>query len=169
MLAFFSSRLVLLAYLCGWIDSRRRSPEVCSICAMRTSASQILDVCMHSLDASILSCTCVAQPVPLSCGLKSMSGHLLKEYASGTWIAPLCFGFIMLIIILAKLAPRWTWVWCDPPRSPTSPSNSGSSRRGTGVLGRLGNVTCVFFFLAPSLVFFALGSNAGKFFFFFEH
>ncbi|KAJ7133889.1 hypothetical protein C8R43DRAFT_1205742 [Mycena crocata] len=81
----------------------------------------------------------VAQPAPLSCGLNSMSGHLLKEYASGTWIAPVCFEFIMLIITLAKLAPRWTWAWRDPPRSPTSPSENGPSRRGTGVLGRLGS------------------------------
>ncbi|KAJ7177239.1 hypothetical protein C8R43DRAFT_1230259 [Mycena crocata] len=81
----------------------------------------------------------VAQPAPLSCGLNSMSGHLLKEYASGTWIAPVCFEFIMLIITLAKLAPRWTWAWRDPPHSPNSPSESGPPRRGTGVLGRLGS------------------------------
>ncbi|KAJ7110215.1 hypothetical protein C8R43DRAFT_166937 [Mycena crocata] len=84
----------------------------------------------------------VAQPAPLSCGLNSMSGHLLKEYASGTWIAPVCFELIMLVITLAKLAPRWTWTCRDPPRSPTSPSESGNGRPGprrTGVLGRLGS------------------------------
>ncbi|KAJ7677053.1 hypothetical protein DFH06DRAFT_1317645 [Mycena polygramma] len=68
----------------------------------------------------------VAQPPPLSCGLVSRSGYLLKRYASGTWcvslsfdtsspidtamrIAPVCFEFIMVLITVAKLIPRWTW------------------------------------------------------------
>ncbi|KAJ7676805.1 hypothetical protein DFH06DRAFT_1466204 [Mycena polygramma] len=51
----------------------------------------------------------VAQPPPLSCGLESRSGYLLKQYASGTWIAPVCFEFVMLVITAAKLIPRWTW------------------------------------------------------------
>ncbi|CAK5263440.1 unnamed protein product [Mycena citricolor] len=49
----------------------------------------------------------IAQPAPLSCGLHSRSGYLLKMYASGTWIAPVCFEFIMLLITLAKVVPRW--------------------------------------------------------------
>ncbi|KAJ7620483.1 hypothetical protein DFH06DRAFT_66552 [Mycena polygramma] len=51
----------------------------------------------------------VAQPPPLSCGLESQSGYLLKRYASGTWIAPVCFEFVMVLITVAKLLPRWTW------------------------------------------------------------
>ncbi|KAJ7018439.1 hypothetical protein C8F04DRAFT_1151540 [Mycena alexandri] len=50
-----------------------------------------------------------SQPAPLSCALNSRSGYLLKRFASGTWIAPVCFEFIMLIITLAKLVPRWRW------------------------------------------------------------
>jgi len=51
----------------------------------------------------------VAQPAPLSCGLNSISGWLQKAYASGTWIAPVCFEFIMVLITLARLLPRWKW------------------------------------------------------------
>ncbi|KAJ7302248.1 hypothetical protein DFH08DRAFT_905544 [Mycena albidolilacea] len=51
----------------------------------------------------------VAQPAPLSCGLHSRSGYLLQRYASATWIAPVCFEFVMLVITLAKVLPRWTW------------------------------------------------------------
>ncbi|KAJ7776544.1 hypothetical protein DFH07DRAFT_1056634 [Mycena maculata] len=65
----------------------------------------------------------VAQPVPLSCGLNSMSGYLLKDYASGTWIAPVCFEFIMVIVTLAKIFPRWKW------------------GRGGGLMGSGGNTT----------------------------
>ncbi|KAJ7155331.1 hypothetical protein C8R46DRAFT_1117442 [Mycena filopes] len=50
-----------------------------------------------------------AQPAPLSCALNSTSGYLLHRFASGTWIAPVCFEFIMLVITLAKLVPRWRW------------------------------------------------------------
>ncbi|KAJ7651761.1 hypothetical protein B0H17DRAFT_1102069 [Mycena rosella] len=49
----------------------------------------------------------VAQPVPLSCDLNSISGYLLKYSATGTWLAPVCFEFIMVLITLAKLVPRW--------------------------------------------------------------
>ncbi|KAJ6502755.1 hypothetical protein C8R47DRAFT_1316741 [Mycena vitilis] len=65
----------------------------------------------------------VAQPPPLSCGLVSRSGYLLKRYASGTWIAPVCFEFIMVLITVAKLLPRWTWT------------------RAGGILGSGGNST----------------------------
>ncbi|KAF8194848.1 hypothetical protein K438DRAFT_809488 [Mycena galopus ATCC 62051] len=51
----------------------------------------------------------VAQPAPLSCALVSQSGFLLKRYASATWIAPVCFEFIMILITLIKILPRWTW------------------------------------------------------------
>ncbi|KAJ7271282.1 hypothetical protein B0H12DRAFT_1092903 [Mycena haematopus] len=50
-----------------------------------------------------------AQPAPLSCALVSRSGYLLKRYASATWIAPVCFEFLMLVITLARVLPRWTW------------------------------------------------------------
>jgi len=51
----------------------------------------------------------VAQPAPLSCALNPISGNYLQAYASGTWIAPACFEFIMIVITLAKILPRWTW------------------------------------------------------------
>ncbi|KAJ6453753.1 hypothetical protein C8R45DRAFT_1223064 [Mycena sanguinolenta] len=50
-----------------------------------------------------------AQPAPLSCALVSKSGYLLKRYASATWIAPVCFEFVMVAITLAKVFPRWSW------------------------------------------------------------
>ncbi|KAJ6615063.1 hypothetical protein B0H10DRAFT_2042563 [Mycena sp. CBHHK59/15] len=50
-----------------------------------------------------------AQPVPLSCGLESRSGYLLQDYASGTWIAPVCFEFLMVLITVFRLLPRWKW------------------------------------------------------------
>ncbi|KAF7349129.1 hypothetical protein MVEN_01435100 [Mycena venus] len=51
----------------------------------------------------------VAQPAPLSCALVSRSGYYLAAFAPGTWIAPVCFEFIMVVITLAKVLPRWTW------------------------------------------------------------
>ncbi|KAJ7933994.1 hypothetical protein B0H13DRAFT_2306024 [Mycena leptocephala] len=51
----------------------------------------------------------VAQPTPLGCALVSRSGFLLQRYASATWIAPVGFEFIMIVITLAKILPRWTW------------------------------------------------------------
>ncbi|KAJ6462201.1 hypothetical protein C8R45DRAFT_529825 [Mycena sanguinolenta] len=50
-----------------------------------------------------------AQPVPLSCALVSRSGYLQKRYASATWIAPVCFEFVMVVLTLARILPRWTW------------------------------------------------------------
>ncbi|KAF7332561.1 hypothetical protein MKEN_00138800 [Mycena kentingensis (nom. inval.)] len=51
----------------------------------------------------------VAQPAPLSCGLKSKSGYLAADFASGTWIAPVCFEFVLIVITLFKLIPRWSF------------------------------------------------------------
>ncbi|KAJ7477395.1 hypothetical protein FB451DRAFT_189861 [Mycena latifolia] len=68
----------------------------------------------------------VAQPAPLSCALNSISGYLLKRYASATWIAPVCFEFVMVLITLAKLIPRWSW---------------RHKARGKGVIGSGGNAT----------------------------
>ncbi|KAJ7467591.1 hypothetical protein FB451DRAFT_394806 [Mycena latifolia] len=68
----------------------------------------------------------IAQPAPLSCALNSMSGFLLKRYASATWIAPVCFEFVMVLITLAKLVPRWSW---------------RNEARKKGVIGSGGNVT----------------------------
>ncbi|KAF7302088.1 hypothetical protein MIND_00775500 [Mycena indigotica] len=45
-----------------------------------------------------------SQPSPLGCGLEARS-PLLKNYASGTWIAPVCFEFVILILTLVKIAP----------------------------------------------------------------
>ncbi|KAJ6616238.1 hypothetical protein B0H10DRAFT_1406702 [Mycena sp. CBHHK59/15] len=47
----------------------------------------------------------ISQPAPLSCGLDSMSGPLLGKYASGTWIAPVCFESVMLVITMVKVFP----------------------------------------------------------------
>ncbi|KAJ7208259.1 hypothetical protein GGX14DRAFT_454254 [Mycena pura] len=82
----------------------------------------------------------VAQPAPLSCALVSRSGYLLKRAASGTWIAPLCFEFIMVLITLAKLVPRWSW------RSP---------RRQAGLWGSGGNAT-LDVLARDSLIYFVL-------------
>ncbi|KAJ7264531.1 hypothetical protein B0H12DRAFT_1102148 [Mycena haematopus] len=62
-----------------------------------------------------------AQPPPLSCALDSRSGYLLKRYASATWIAPVCFEFVMVLITLAKIFPRWNW------RRRTGPLGSGAN------------------------------------------
>ncbi|KAJ7154435.1 hypothetical protein C8R43DRAFT_441970 [Mycena crocata] len=116
MLACFSSRLVLLAYLCGWIDSRRRSPEVCSSCAMRISASQILDVCMHSLDASILSCTCVASlPIYFFLRYASLiSDHFLTRQGRRTLTPRRRFRPTFLRIIRRR-PPLCSLRGTDPP------------------------------------------------------
>ncbi|KAJ7639283.1 hypothetical protein FB45DRAFT_905185 [Roridomyces roridus] len=43
-------------------------------------------------------------PPPLSCGLDALS-PLIQNYASGTWIAPVCFELLILIITLVKVFP----------------------------------------------------------------
>ncbi|KAJ7202307.1 hypothetical protein GGX14DRAFT_570813 [Mycena pura] len=48
---------------------------------------------------------------PLLCGLDLRSGFLLRRFASGTWIAPVCFEFIVVRI---TLVPRWSWCACSP-------------------------------------------------------
>ncbi|KAJ7167660.1 hypothetical protein C8R46DRAFT_1093724 [Mycena filopes] len=45
-----------------------------------------------------------SQPRPLSCGLDALS-PLLRNYASGTWIAPVCFELVILLITLVKIFP----------------------------------------------------------------
>ncbi|KAJ7767449.1 hypothetical protein DFH07DRAFT_1058509 [Mycena maculata] len=45
-----------------------------------------------------------SEPPPLNCGLDERS-PLLPQYASGTWIAPVCFELIILIITLVKVYP----------------------------------------------------------------
>ncbi|KAF7301824.1 hypothetical protein MIND_00748200 [Mycena indigotica] len=79
----------------------------------------------------------VAQPAPLSCGLISVSGYLLKRYASATWIAPVVFEFVMVVITLFKLLPRWSF------RSrPNSQAGTSSGLAFFGVaLGSGGNPT----------------------------
>ncbi|KAJ7616022.1 hypothetical protein FB45DRAFT_236366 [Roridomyces roridus] len=86
----------------------------------------------------------VAQPYPLSCALNSMSGYLLQRYASGTWIAPVVFEFLMMLITLAKLAPRWRWTTSD----------GAGKRTRRGVLGTGGNAT-LDVLARDSLVYFA--------------
>ncbi|KAJ7447465.1 hypothetical protein FB451DRAFT_779062 [Mycena latifolia] len=68
----------------------------------------------------------VAQPAPLSCALHSMSGYLIQRYASVTWIVPVCFELIMVLITLAKLVPHWSW---------------HQKARSKGVIGSGGNAT----------------------------
>ncbi|KAJ7108329.1 hypothetical protein C8R44DRAFT_885075 [Mycena epipterygia] len=54
----------------------------------------------------------VAQPAPLSCALPALSlsnAQVQKQFSSATWIAPVCFEFVMVVITLAKLVPRWKW------------------------------------------------------------
>nr|GAT44824.1 predicted protein [Mycena chlorophos] len=88
-----------------------------------------------------------AQPSPLSCGLDSKSGYLLERYASATWLAPVAFEFIMILITLYKLVPRWSF------RGRRLRTGSGTRSNGFigstpssqaffgGVLGSGGNVT----------------------------
>ncbi|KAJ7693892.1 hypothetical protein B0H17DRAFT_1330224 [Mycena rosella] len=45
-----------------------------------------------------------SQPAPLGCGLDALT-PLLKGYAAGTWIAPVCFEFLILVITLVKVFP----------------------------------------------------------------
>ncbi|KAJ6475610.1 hypothetical protein C8R45DRAFT_1010446 [Mycena sanguinolenta] len=75
-------------------------------------------VALYTLEvAAVAMCIAVAtidtqgaaQPAPLSCALVSRSGYLLKRYASATWIAPVCFEFVMVVLTLARILPRWTW------------------------------------------------------------
>ncbi|KAJ7058338.1 hypothetical protein C8F01DRAFT_1147924 [Mycena amicta] len=80
----------------------------------------------------------VAQPAPLSCGLNSMSGYLLKRYASATWIAPVVFEFVMVLITLFKLLPRWSFR--TRPNSQHIGSGSGLAFLGVP-LGSGGNHT----------------------------
>ncbi|KAF7313103.1 hypothetical protein MKEN_00996200 [Mycena kentingensis (nom. inval.)] len=91
-----------------------------------------------SVIAATIDTQGVAQLAPLSCGLVSRSGYLLKEYASGTWIAPVCFEFIMVIITLIKLLPRWSFA--NRHNSHLPGSGSGIALFGFG-LGSGGNQT----------------------------
>ncbi|KAJ7126445.1 hypothetical protein C8R43DRAFT_1029017 [Mycena crocata] len=62
--------------------------------------------------AAVVTCSVLAsiatqgssQPPPLGCGLDART-PLLKQYASGTWIAPVCFELIILVITLVKVFP----------------------------------------------------------------
>ncbi|KAJ7068726.1 hypothetical protein C8F01DRAFT_1119119 [Mycena amicta] len=62
--------------------------------------------------AAVVTCSALAsietqgasQPSPLGCGLEPRS-PMLKNYASGTWIAPVCFEFIILVLTLVKIIP----------------------------------------------------------------
>ncbi|KAJ7212572.1 hypothetical protein GGX14DRAFT_542550 [Mycena pura] len=127
----------------------RASPSLLSCTALADAAPPVELV---TLAACVLVATAdtqgVAQPAPLSCGLDSRSGFLLRRFASGTWIAPVCFEFtladarnavIMVLITLAKLVPRWSW----RARGPWD-DGDGSSGKGKGPLrmwGSGGNAT----------------------------
>lgn len=50
-----------------------------------------------------------SQPAPLSCALDALSPYL-RQYAGGTWLAPVCFEFIILIITLVKIFPPPAWL-----------------------------------------------------------
>ncbi|KAF7355725.1 hypothetical protein MSAN_01490400 [Mycena sanguinolenta] len=62
--------------------------------------------------AAVVTCSAMAvettqgasQPAPLSCGLEPLS-PMLRQYASGTWIAPVCFELIIVVLTVAKLLP----------------------------------------------------------------
>ncbi|KAJ7044800.1 hypothetical protein C8F04DRAFT_1250055 [Mycena alexandri] len=62
--------------------------------------------------AAVVLCMAVAtvntqgasQPRPLGCGLEPLS-PMLREYASGTWIAPVCFELVTLLMTLVKVFP----------------------------------------------------------------
>ncbi|KAK7013149.1 hypothetical protein R3P38DRAFT_1523791 [Favolaschia claudopus] len=46
----------------------------------------------------------VAQPPPLSCGLEALNPDL-RQYASATWIAPVGFELIVVVLTVVKLFP----------------------------------------------------------------
>ncbi|KAJ7498524.1 hypothetical protein FB451DRAFT_1548376 [Mycena latifolia] len=56
------------------------------------------------MSLGVLATQGTSQPSPLSCGLDPLT-PLLRQYASGTWIAPVCFEFVILIITLVKIFP----------------------------------------------------------------
>ncbi|KAF7322528.1 hypothetical protein HMN09_00031300 [Mycena chlorophos] len=86
----------------------------------------------------------VAQPYPLSCGLQSQSGYLLEHYASATWIAPVVFEFVMVLITLFKLVPRWSW---RHPKCSSHPAVFGSGGNATvDVLARDSFIYFLFIF-----------------------
>ncbi|KAF7291226.1 hypothetical protein MIND_01266200 [Mycena indigotica] len=94
----------------------------------------------------------VAQPAPLSCALKSLNKHLVKQYASATWIAPVVFEFIMVLITLFKILPRWSF----QSRRSSKYFGSGSGLSFLGVrLGSGGNQT-LDVLARDSLVYFLL-------------
>nr|GAT58497.1 predicted protein [Mycena chlorophos] len=67
--------------------------------------------------AAVVTCATLAsidtqgasQPSPLGCGLEERSS-MLKNYASGTWIAPVCFELIILLLTLVKIVPLPSWI-----------------------------------------------------------
>ncbi len=57
--------------------------------------------CRRFVDAWTDERAGVAQPPPLSCGLESRSGYLLKSYASGTWCVDFSSLFSPRLTVLA--------------------------------------------------------------------
>ncbi|KAF8202639.1 hypothetical protein K438DRAFT_1932609 [Mycena galopus ATCC 62051] len=103
--------------------------------------------------AAVTACIVVAtidtqgasQPPPLSCALNSRSGYLLQRYASATWIAPVCFEFVMVLITLPKIVPfsRCGWAWRRRPRGfPLGPGSGGNA-----TLAILARDSLIYFFL----------------------
>ncbi|KAF8214033.1 hypothetical protein K438DRAFT_1802756 [Mycena galopus ATCC 62051] len=105
--------------------------------------------------AAVVTCAALAvgstqgtsQPVPLSCGLDPL-GPLLKQYASGTWIAPVCFELIILVLTAVKLFPPL------PPRFRPFGEANVNFMKGLSIVSRVRNPT-LDMLARDSLVYFA--------------
>ncbi|KAJ7437091.1 hypothetical protein B0H11DRAFT_2108443 [Mycena galericulata] len=82
-----------------------------AICAVQTMLQLLLFLFALEVTA-VVTCMTLAtmdtqgssEPHPLSCELDALS-PMIQQYASGTWIAPVCFELIILIITLVKIFP----------------------------------------------------------------
>ncbi|KAF7352403.1 hypothetical protein MVEN_01204600 [Mycena venus] len=89
-----------------------------------------------------------SQPAPLGCGLDALS-PLLKSYASGTWIAPVCFELIVLALTVVKLFPPL------PPRFRFFGGMNVNVMKGLSIATRMRNPT-LDMLARDSLIYFAL-------------
>ncbi|KAJ7891527.1 hypothetical protein B0H13DRAFT_2340539 [Mycena leptocephala] len=65
-----------------------------------------LEVVAVVICVSVTTVDTKAQPEHITCAFISRSDDLLQKYASGIWVAPVCFEFIILLITLAKVVRR---------------------------------------------------------------
>ncbi|KAJ7678420.1 hypothetical protein B0H14DRAFT_2655929 [Mycena olivaceomarginata] len=92
--------------------------------------------------AAVVACSILAvgatqgtsQPAPLGCGLDAQL-PILKQYASGTWIAPVCFELIVLILTVVKLFPPL------PPRFRVLGKMNVNVMKGLSIATRVRNPT----------------------------